>query len=708
MSRLFFWRRSVRGKLLALTLSPILLTLLLLIGLTTYWTSTYTDRQLYMKVAADLSVARGALDLLQRQQSQQLQQLSNGWSGLQPLLPDPTARARLLEQGVVQLAAQPDFDFLRLLPVDQLARYQDSLTSLQPLLPALLDGQPLSGVVRIDPAELRALDPALEQAARIRLLPTPHAHPTDRQQENRALLVRSLQPVYNPAGELVYLLDGGLLLNNNAIFVDRIRELVYGPGTLPSSGVGTVTLFLDDTRIATNVPYMATAEGENLPTRALGTRISAAVHDRVLVAGERWLDRAFVVNDWYISAYEPIRDLQGQRVGVLYTGFSEGPFFDLYLVTLSELGLTLLLVLLISALLVWHGARRLFVPVEQMHRSVMAVRAGQSDARIGPLHTRDEMADLAHQFDQMMDELDARQQTIQAATEELERKVATRTLSLQQKTSDLEEHIRLLKATRAQLFTKEKLAVLGELTAGIAHEINNPAAVILGHMDLLQAELGENAAQVQQEIDTVIEQVYRIRAIINNLLQYSRPEQVADQLQLLDLNAVVRDTQALVRHALDKQGVAVQQDFQPVAAVQGNRQQLQQVLVNLLINAAHALEGPGKVFLGTRPWQDEQGQLLGSCIEVRDEGCGMTAAVQARIFEPFFTTRENGNGLGLSVSRSLVRRYGGDIQVASAPGQGSCFTVFLRQQAQINPEDEATIRQLLSGLRSSGPTPGTG
>lgn len=688
-------RRSVKGKLLTLTLLPIFLTLAALLGLTAYWTTTYTDRHLYMKVAADLAVARSTLDMMQERQLERLVQMANAWRFHDELVQRDRQR---LEKLVEIIRQHHGFDFLRLLDVQDVPQIEREQPSLFGLLSGVAKGDSFSGLSVINAAELQDWHENLAQRARIQVLPTPRARPSVKRIEDRAMLVRSLHPITDSEGKVLFLLDGGVLLNHNLGFVDTIRDLVYGPGALPEGGLGTVTLFLDDTRISTNVPGLGFAEGGSRVERAIGTRISQEVGDRVLVEQGVWLDRAFVVNDWFISGYEPIYDLRGDLIGVLYAGFSEGPFFAQYLKTLSELGITLLLVLLISAFLVWQGANRLFAPVKQMHDSVMAVRAGQQQARIGPLDTGDEMTDLAHQFDAMLDELDARQQKIQAAAEELERKVEERTLSLQQKTQDLQEHIELLKATRAQLFTKEKLAVLGELTAGIAHEINNPAAVILGHMDLLQAELGPSAAVVQEEIDTVIEQVYRIRAIINNLLQYSRPGQMVDQLQTLEVNRVVRDTLALVRHALDKQGVEVEQQYdRAVGKVQGNRQQLQQVLVNLLLNGVHALAGPGGMQLSTHPWQTAEG-LPGVEIRVCDEGAGMTEEVLARIFEPFFTTREAGNGLGLSVSRSLIRRYGGDIGVVSEAGKGSCFSVYLPETASINEEDEATMRQLLSGL----------
>ncbi|KAA0875075.1 sensor histidine kinase [Nitrincola tapanii] len=679
------WRQSVRGRLVFLILTPILLTLLALIALTTYWTRTYTDRQLYMKVASDLAVARSTLQLMQERQLEHLHFLAQAFE--------------LTELDSATLARWQEvygLDYLRLLP----SSAQHSLTSSLPssaerLHTQLQAGEALRGLSVLSAQELASEFPHLVAAARVEILDTPRARPSDAREETRAMFVRSLYPLRDAQGEVQAWLDAGVLMNHNLEFVDQIRDLVYGRDALPSRGIGTVTLFLDEVRISTNVPRHL--EDEDF-IRAIGTRISADVAVRVLDQQAVWLDRAFVVSDWFISAYEPLYDLQGELIGMLYAGFSEGPFVEMYRKTLGELGITLLLILLVSAVLVWRSAYALFAPIRHIHRSVLAVQSGDSSVRIGPLKHQDELALLAQEFDSMLDELDARQEHIRQAAERLEQKVTERTASLQEKTAELEASIELLKATRAELFTKEKLAVLGELTAGIAHEINNPAAVILGHMDLLLAELGEDAQPVQEEIDTVIEQVYRIQAIINNLLQYSRPGQMIDQLHQMEVNRVVKDTLSLVRHALEKKGIQVLESYQAQGEIEGNRQQLQQVLVNLLLNAAHALpEQGGEIRLSTQPWLSKTG-TEGVEICVQDNGCGMPAEVAARIFEPFYTTRENGNGLGLSISQSLVRRYGGDLCVESKLGVGSRFCIHLHRQAQINPEDEATMQQLLSGL----------
>lgn len=687
------WRYSVRGKLLTLILLPILLTFAALIGLTAYWTATYSDRQLYMKVASDLAVARSTLQMMQDRQLEQLEQLSHTLS-LHPYLNEQEVSK--LDQFIDEIRTRQGFDFLKLIPIEELLKQEHLRPSIQPQLGQLLGGEGIKGLSVLDQNELAVTAPELKQSVIIDVLDTPRAVPSDKQQETRGLFVRSLVPIKDASGKLVYILDSGRLLNHNLEFVDQIRDLVYGKDALPENGIGTVTLFLDDVRITTNVPAEHLDQPSRDFIRAIGTRISAEVYEEVLVHERVWLDRAFVVTDWFISAYEPIYDMNQQLVGVLYAGFSESPFISMYRRNLGELGITLSLIMLLSGYFVWRSAYRLLSPVKRIHQSVMAVRRGDTETRIGQLSAKNEFADLAQQFDTMLDELDARQKVIKLAAEKLEHKVELRTQSLKQKTLELEKHIELLNATRAELFTKEKLAVLGELTAGIAHEINNPAAVILGHIDLLQAELGENSC-VQSEIDTVIEQVYRIRAIINNLLQYSRPGQVIDQLQPLDINAVVQDTLALVRYALDKKGIRVERHYGEITSAEGNRQQVQQVLVNLILNAANAMTSQGSIWITTAPWIAEDGEE-GVQIQVRDEGSGMIEAVRQRIFEPFYTTRENGNGLGLSISRSLAQRYGGNITVESELGKGSLFTVYLRHKARLNQEDEETMRQLLSGL----------
>jgi two-component system NtrC family sensor kinase len=250
----------------------------------------------------------------------------------------------------------------------------------------------------------------------------------------------------------------------------------------------------------------------------------------------------------------------------------------------------------------------------------------------------------------------------------------------------------VLRETRRKLVTAEKLAALGELTAGVAHEINNPTQVILGNLDILMAQLGKQLEPVRPEIDLIIEQIYRIQAIIEKLVKYARPDEYAGYLAQLDVNQVIGDTIALIKHMQKKRAFRLTLKLDATQPVTINEQELQQVLVNLISNAVHALpDVGGEITLGSADWED-----LGVCISVTDNGAGMHEDQLSQIFNPFYSTRREGEGtgLGLSVSYGLVRRYGGDITVASEPGAGTRFKVWLKTEPEIIEDAESIAEQL--------------
>jgi two-component system NtrC family sensor kinase len=507
------------------------------------------------------------------------------------------------------------------------------------------------------------------------------------------MLIRVRHPIVHTDGRITAVLDGGVLLNNNFDFVDAIRDLVYGPGSLPADSIGTVTVFLDDVRISTNVPRKA---GE----RALGTRVSDEVSEAVLGEGETWINRAFVVNDWYISAYEPILDTTGKRVGILYAGYLEAPFRAALWKALGLLVLLLLGLMAIYAVLAIRGAKSIFSPVEKMSRVVRATRLGQP-LRVGPVASEDELAELAHEFDAMLDLVERNTAEIQSWAEQLEEKVTERTAELLQRNDELQRTITVLRETRRKLVTAEKLAALGELTAGVAHEINNPTQVMLGNLDVLISELGERLDPVRPEIDLVIAQIYRIQAIIEKLLKYARPDEYAGYLTEFDVNQVVQDTLVLVQHLKKNRPFDLQLELEATRAITINEQELQQVLVNLMSNAVHALpQDSGRIILATQDWEER-----GVCISVTDNGTGMDEKQRSQIFNPFYSTKAEGEGtgLGLSVSYGLIRRYGGDITVSSKPGAGTRFTVWLRTEPEFVEDAETIAEQLHQFERQDEP-----
>jgi two-component system NtrC family sensor kinase len=667
--------RSVRLKLLTLALLPVVLVLPLALAGLVAWGASFTYEQLYIKVNTDLAVAHDAFERIQINHLNRLARLGESYAFRNAMASDDHATVQRLAE---LLKASAGFSFLRVV------RATDA--------PQGLPTQPDVGIEVLGPDALQRLAPGLADAVRLPLIQTRRARPSERRIEDRAMLIRARQPVLAPDGRVTAMLDGGVLLNNNFGFVDAIRDLVYGPGSLPEGSIGTVTVFLDDVRISTNVPRSA-------GTRALGTRVSAEVSRRVLDHGERWIDRAFVVNDWYISAYEPIVDADGRRVGILYAGYLEAPYRAALWKTLGWLLLLFLGLLALYASIAIGGAKSIFRPVEQMSRVVRATRRGQR-MRIGAVASNDELAGLAHQFDDMLDRLEEQTGEIQSWATQLEAKVDERTSELRQRNAELERTIRVLRETRRKLVMAEKLAALGELTAGVAHEINNPTQVMLGNLDILCSELGDRLDPVRPEINLVIEQIYRIQAIIEKLLKYARPSDYAGYLDEVDVNDVVRDTLALTTHMQKTRPFTLELRLEAQRRVTINAQELQQVLVNLIGNAVHALPADGgEIVLSSGDW-DERGVF----IAVSDNGRGMDEAQCSQIFNPFYSTKREGqgSGLGLSVSYGLIRRYGGDITVSSEPGVGTCLRVWLLS-TPIMTEDPETIAEHLDDIEHRDP-----
>jgi len=656
------YRASLRAKLVSIVVAPLLVALVALLLLMALWGDRVFHALLAYKVNSDLLVAHeyfahmvgGVEDrVLQEARSHALVDgLGHGSA-----MPGILAEARRA-QGL---------DFLHLL---------DPQGRLLAAAPASAGGTGYASwrvvasaaAARADAAtdtwsaaQLAGVSADLARRAQVALRPTPNAAPTDRTQETRGMVVHAAAPVFDGEGKLVAVLHGGTLLNNNLGFIDTINALVYQPESLPRGSQGTVTLFLDDTRIATNVRLF---HGE----RALGTRVSREVRDKVLLHGEKWLDLAFVVSDRYMSAYEPIVDSRGQRIGMLYVGYLARPISQAKDLALGVLVGLFLLLAVAGALLSLLWARRVFAPMTQMVGTMQALKAGDADARVGPVRSHDELGQLASQFDQLLLALRERNDQLREWADSLDRKVAERT-------RELEDANAVLRATRQQLITSEKLAVAGQLTAGVAHEINNPIAVIQGNLDVAREILGPAAEPVRHELRLIDEQVRRIHLLTNRLLQFVRPEAFAGNMESLDVGEVAGGCVDLVRHMLKGPAIRIELDCLATRRVRISRSELQQVVVNLLTNAIHAMPEGGTLTIATRDWE-----TLGVTLHVRDTGHGIREEDLPNLFNPFFTTRKQmGTGLGLSISYALVERYGGRITVESTVGQGAEFIVWLRE-----------------------------
>ena len=247
--------------------------------------------------------------------------------------------------------------------------------------------------------------------------------------------------------------------------------------------------------------------------------------------------------------------------------------------------------------------------------------------------------------------------------------------------SDLREILKVhqeLEATQHQLVQAEKIASLGRMAAGVAHEINNPLAGILIYAELLAREV-EQTTPIRENVEIIINQTMRCQQIVNRLLDFSR--QSLGQKRLFDVNEALRACVDLVSHQAFFHNIKIEQDLDPeLPQIIGDPGQLQQVFTNLLLNGADAMGGSGMITITSRPAGPGNGVVL----QFTDTGCGIPPEIRDKIFEPFFTTKPpgKGTGLGLSIVYGVIQRHGGSIEAYSPPGGGTIFTVTLPLESE--------------------------
>lgn len=262
----------------------------------------------------------------------------------------------------------------------------------------------------------------------------------------------------------------------------------------------------------------------------------------------------------------------------------------------------------------------------------------------------------------------AQEEEVKQLNFDLERKVAERTLLLEGKNRELLE-------VQEELARAEKLAAIGSLAAGVAHEINTPTAIIRGNVEILKMTLPLDA-EGQEEAEEILRQTERIALITQNMLAFARKQSL--NRQSLSLNDLLAEILGQIGHHIPLDQVDV--SFDPamnLPAYRGDIDRLRQVFTNLIVNGLQAMDGAGELRIATR-FVDGVHQ-----ISIADSGPGIPLNIQEQIFNPFFTTKATGTGLGLSVSYGIVRAHGGSIEVESQPGAGSRFLVVLKETIEV-------------------------
>ena len=504
----------------------------------------------------------------------------------------------------------------------------------------VLDEKNVIGATQILTMEELHLESAtLTQQARIELIATPKAKLRSEKEETSGMVIKAAAPIFDYEGNLMGVLYGGILLNRNYEIVDKIKDIIFLGETYKGKDIGTATIFQGDLRISTNVK---TKDGN----RAIGTRVSEEVYDQVLIKGNPWIDRAFVVNDWYITAYEPIKNDLDQIIGILYVGILEQEFIDMKHVTSwTFLGITMagiIVAFIVSYLL----GNSIIKPIQSLVSASHDLAEGDMDHKV-ECESKDEIGELANTFNFMI-------------------------ASIKERDEQLKEY------TKQKIMESERLAIVGQLAAGVAHEINNPLGSILIYSNLLLEDM-EQESPVKDNLKKIVEQTTRCKEIVRGLLVFSR--QTEPEMLLADIHKTIEDVLSLVKNQALFQNVQIIKKYkQSIPLILFDKAKIQQVFINILLNAVESMEGEGELIVETGNTSDEK------FIEIKftDTGCGIMEENIKKLFDPFFSAgkKVHGTGLGLSISYGIIKNHKGDIKVVSEVGKGSTFTVILPVKEQ--------------------------
>lgn len=325
-------------------------------------------------------------------------------------------------------------------------------------------------------------------------------------------------------------------------------------------------------------------------------------------------------------------------------------------------------ILLLSLSVGYLLQRMIYLPLKDLEGGAKKISSGQFDQAI-PVRSADEFGRVAGSFNDMTADLRRARAELNELIQELESKV--------------EERSKELLAARAEVAQGEKLASIGVLAAGIAHELNNPLTGVLTFTSLMRKKVLEGSEDAE-DLDLVIRETKRCASIIRRLLDFAR-EKVPVK-GFFNLNQVLEDTVRFVERPASLQKIVITMDLDPdLPQIWGDADLIKQVVMNIMVNAQQAIDGAGTIAVVTRAYiaktSQETGKKSTPMVElaIKDTGCGIPEANMQRIFDPFFTSKEvgKGTGLGLSVSYGIIKAHGGEIKVASVVGQGATFRILL-------------------------------
>jgi two-component system NtrC family sensor kinase len=458
----------------------------------------------------------------------------------------------------------------------------------------------------------------LAQQAHIQLLQTPRAapEPFDPSEGSAGLTLTGVSLLRDNKGAIIGAVVTAYLFNNDFTLVDRIKQV---------AGVDTVTIFFGDLRVSTNV---MTELGE----RAVGTLVSQAVRDVVLANGQDYVGRAFVVNQMYITRYIPLYDHSRRIVGMLYVGALVSAFDALVYTFNERVAIIAFVCIILAGVIAVPIARLITQPITELVDANQRLAQGEMSVRVQPSGSS-ELGLLGTSFNNMVETLQHAQQ---------------------------------------ELLHKDRLASMGQLAAGVAHEINNPLGTILLYSDVLYNELPDGDPR-RTDLKMIIDETNRCKTIVADLLNFARQHEV--MAKIMNLHDLLDEVLKGLAKQSRLEGIKVEKNYDAdLPFIMADSDQLRQVFVILLDNAAEAIETSGTITVSTRQADEHWVE-----IRISDTGCGIAEENLSKVFTPFFTTKPlgQGTGLGLSIAYGIIKMHRGQINLQSKVVEGTRVTITL-------------------------------
>jgi len=498
-----------------------------------------------------------------------------------------------------------------------------------------LKGKIVTSIELMSVREMENEQEGLSEQAFMILEDTPHSRPSQRAEETRGMVMMAAVPI-EKSNQVIGVIYGGFLLNRNYDIVDSIKDVVFKNEEYKGIQTGTVTIFLHDSRISTTV---------RLPNgnRALGTRVSREVADRVLDNGKRWEGRAFVVSDWYLAAYDPIRDSQNKIIGMLYVGLLERQFRDLIKSTIYKYGILSISTLIVALILAFFIASRLTRPLHKLAEAAKKMRKGEHPEPVKSDKASKETEVLIQAFNEMAETLIEREKKLKEANKKQE-----------------ESNITLKNLNRSYM----------ETLGFISHELKSPLATIMNYVYLIkERKFGELTEKQEKGINNIDNNVKRIVEMVRHYLNLSRIENgelepITSRVELLD--EVLLPLIESYEEEAHAHGNTIINNIKKDVILKTDLNMTREVFENLISNAIKYSREGGKIKISSK----KQGDFIQ--FNIFNEGDGITPEKIENLFQKFSrleddkaTRKQKGTGLGLFITKHIVESHGGKIRVDS-------------------------------------------